>query len=217
MVSDNGPQFSSQDMKEFSETYGFRHITTSPHYPQANGLAERTVKMVKSLLENSSDPYKALLSYRATPMPWCALSPAELLMGRRIRTDIPQVKESYVPEWPHITNFRRLDERYKQSQKEHYDKRHRVRTLPPLPEDQPVWVGTRGLQTPGRVSHAADAPRSYVVETASGQVRRNRANLRTRSEIEQAVIPAESIAGPSRPVTRSQTGTVVNPPDRLRY
>ena len=127
------------------------------------------------------------------------------------------LKESYVPEWSHITNFRRLDERYKQSQKEHYDKRHRVRTLPPLPEDQPVWVGTRGLQTPGRVSHAADAPRSYVVETASGQVRRNHANLRTRSEIEQAVIPAESIAGPSRPVTQSQTGTVVNPPDRLRY
>ena len=41
-------------MKEFSETYGFWHITTSPHYPQAIGLAERTVKTVKSLLESSS-------------------------------------------------------------------------------------------------------------------------------------------------------------------
>ena len=124
MVSDNGPQFSSQEMKEFSETYGFRHITTSPHYPQANGLAERTVKTVKSLLEHSLDSYKALLSYRATPMPWCALSPAELLMGRRIRTDIPQVKESFVPKWSHIANFRSLDEKYKRLQKEHYDQRH---------------------------------------------------------------------------------------------
>ena len=167
-VSDNGPQFNSQEMKEFSETYGFRHITTSPHYPQANGLAERTVKTVKSLLENSSDSYKALLSYRATPMPWCALSPAELLMGRRIRTDIPQVKESFVPKWSHIANFRSLDEKYKRLQKEHYDQCHRVRMLPSLPEDQPVWVETRGFQTPGRVSHAFDAPRSYVVETASG-------------------------------------------------
>ena len=50
MVSDNGPQFSSQEMKEFSETYGFRHITTSPHYPLANGLAERMVKPSKVCL-----------------------------------------------------------------------------------------------------------------------------------------------------------------------
>ena len=33
MVSDNGPQFSSQEIKEFSENYGFKHIKTSPHYP----------------------------------------------------------------------------------------------------------------------------------------------------------------------------------------
>ena len=69
MVSDNGPRFNSQEMTEFSETYGFRHITTSPHYPQANGLAERMVKTIKSLFENSTDHYKALLSYRSTPMP----------------------------------------------------------------------------------------------------------------------------------------------------
>ena len=79
---------------------------------QANGLAERTVKTVKGLLEHSTNhstnPHKALLSYRATPMPWCALSPAELLMGRRIRTDVPQVKETFVQKWPHIVNFRSL-------------------------------------------------------------------------------------------------------------
>ena len=216
MVSDNGPQYSSQEMKDFSENYGFKHITTSPHYPQANGLAERTVKTVKNLLENASDPYKALLSYRATPLPWCALSPAELLMGRRIRTDIPQVMESFVPKWSHIANFRSLDEKYKRLQKQHYDQRHRVKTLPSLPDDQPVWVETRGVQTPGRVSHAVDVPRSYVVETDSSQLRRNRSHLRTRSEVEQAV-PAETVIAPSRPVTRSQTGTVVRPPDRLWY
>ena len=89
--------------------------------------------------------------------------------------------------------------------------------LPSLPEDQPVWVETRGFQTPGRVSHAFDAPRSYVVKTASGQVRRNRSHLRTRSEDEQGVVPAKSVVGTTRPVTRSQTGTIVRPPDCLRY
>jgi len=85
-----------------------------------------------------------------------------------------------------------------------------------LPEDQPVWVETRGVQTPGRVSHAVDVPRSYVVETDSGQLRRNHSHIRTHSEVEQTV-PAETVIAPSRPVTRSQTGTVLRPPDLLRY
>ena len=97
LVTDNGPQFDSQDMKAFAQSYEFQHSTTSPYYPQANGLAERMVKTVKKLLEHSADPYKALLSYRATPLPWCGLSPAELLMGRKIKTDVPQVKDRCSP------------------------------------------------------------------------------------------------------------------------
>ena len=69
MVTDNGPQFDSQEMKDFAQTYEFQHTTTSPYYPQANGLAERMVKTVKKLLEYIVDPCKALLSYRATPSP----------------------------------------------------------------------------------------------------------------------------------------------------
>ena len=207
MVTDNGPQFASYEMKQFSNTYGFWHITTSPHYPQANGLAERTVKTVKNLLEHSSDPYMALLSYRATPIPWCALSPVELLMGRRIRTDVPQVTTSFIPKWSHIKNFKILDEAHKRLQKQYYDKRHRVRELPPLPEDQKVWVDTRGDLTPARVLHAADTPRSYVVETSSGQLRRNRSHLRIQPNSQETVPPPPIT--PRRPVTRSQTGILL--------
>ena len=46
-------------------------------------LAERSVRTVKQLLEDSPDPYQALLSYRTTPS-HPVLSPAELLMGRKI-------------------------------------------------------------------------------------------------------------------------------------
>ena len=97
LVSDNGPQFDSRDMKELASTYGFQHITSSPYYPLSNGLAERMVKTVKSLLRDTSDPYLALLSYRAIPLSWCNYSPYELLMGRRVKTDIPQTADYLIP------------------------------------------------------------------------------------------------------------------------
>ena len=84
--SDNGPP---QEFSTFAKLYGFRHTTSSPRYPQSNGQAERTVKTVKQMLKQTQDPYLALLNYRATPLPWCKCSPAELLMGRRLRTRVP--------------------------------------------------------------------------------------------------------------------------------
>ena len=93
VVSDNGPQFSSEAFHTFASKYCFQHVTSSPHYPQSNGLVKRKVQTVKHLLNNSTDQHSALLSYRATPLPWCGRSPAELLMGRCIRTDIPQTPD----------------------------------------------------------------------------------------------------------------------------
>ena len=71
VISDNGPQYDSSEMKQFSLTYGFKHVTSSPYYPQGNGLAEHMVKTVKSLLRQTFNMALTLLSYRATPLPWC--------------------------------------------------------------------------------------------------------------------------------------------------
>ena len=57
LMSDNGPQYSSQEFAAFASQYGFTHTTSSPHYPQSNGLAERTVKTAKGLLKESTDPH----------------------------------------------------------------------------------------------------------------------------------------------------------------
>ena len=108
VVSDNGPQYASKEMAEFAEKYNFKHVTSSPHYPQSIEPAERSVKTAKQLLRNSPDLFKALLSYRATPLPSCGFSPTELLMGRKIRTDLPQFQTTFIPEWSYLKEFNPL-------------------------------------------------------------------------------------------------------------
>ena len=116
LVSDNGPQYASQEFTCFARKYDFAHVTSSPHFPQSNGQAERTVK---KLLGDSEDPYTALLCYRATPLPWCNLSPSELLMGRRLRTNLPVRKEELQPKLLDMEIFQQQDKAFKKQKKDH--------------------------------------------------------------------------------------------------
>lgn len=92
VVSGNGPCYNGKEWQQFAKQYGFNHVTSSPQHPQANGKAEKGVHIIKQLLkkaiDSKSDPYLALLSYRAAPLE-CGLSPAELLMNRKLRTTLP--------------------------------------------------------------------------------------------------------------------------------
>ncbi len=47
IVSDNGPQFTARDFKQFIKLCGMTHVRTSPYYPQSNGKVERVIKTVK--------------------------------------------------------------------------------------------------------------------------------------------------------------------------
>ena len=97
VVLDSGPCYSSEEFKTFSEDWGFHHVTSSLGYPQSNGQSKRTVRTVKSMLEKADDPYKALLSYRNTSLDEVNLSPSQMLMGRRLRTQIPMTREMLKP------------------------------------------------------------------------------------------------------------------------
>ena len=99
--SDNGLQFDSEAMTVFASEYEFSHITRSPRYvptkqrpgweiDQDNQTAPQEIRW--------SFSYTLLL--QTTPLQWCGYSPSELLMGRRLRTTLPQVQELLVPNGP---------------------------------------------------------------------------------------------------------------------
>ena len=75
IVSDNGPQFTSQDFKEFCDQNGIVHRTCAVHKPATNGKAERVVQILKSAIKIANlqkqdvDTVLAnyLLMYRVTP------------------------------------------------------------------------------------------------------------------------------------------------------
>ena len=216
VVSDNGPQFSSQEFRDFAKQYEFCHVTSSPLYPQSNGQAKRGVQTVKNLLRDSSDPYMALLNYRTTQFPWCNLSPAELLMGRQLRSNLPQVNTTLIPDWPYLDDFRQQNNIFKTRQKTNFDRRHRVRTLSPIPTDTNVWVTSGDRPISAKVITSSSTPRSYVVRTQNQMnLQRNHHHLHVRPRQINNDSDDPISSPPRRIMTRTQTGTVIRPPQRL--
>ena len=104
VVSDNGPQFSSRKFKQFAESWEFKHTTTSPKHPQANGQVENAIGSTKSVLkkayEDGTDPYIALLESRNTPITGLSYSPAQVFLNRRLKTRLPtttQLLDARIP------------------------------------------------------------------------------------------------------------------------
>ena len=113
LVTDNGPQFVSEDFKNFSRTYQFMHVTSSPRHPQENGLAEKTVGTVKALIKKAwhagEDPHLGLLAYRATEHEATGVSPGQLLMGRKLRTTMPTIASQLIPQLVDKSSVREKD------------------------------------------------------------------------------------------------------------
>ncbi|BHF78836.1 hypothetical protein SprV_0602195100 [Sparganum proliferum] len=95
LVSDNGSQFTSSSFEDFYRQHNIQHLRSPPYHPQSNGQAERFVDTFKRALlkargEGTTDEIVQafLFSYRTTPNPASpgGVSPAEALMGRKLRT-----------------------------------------------------------------------------------------------------------------------------------
>ncbi|XP_064110327.1 uncharacterized protein K02A2.6-like [Macrobrachium nipponense] len=96
--TDGGPQFSSNEFRDFMERWGVRHVITSPYYPQSNGHAEAAVKSIKHLILTTvpsgnidrEEFDQGHLELRNTPN-FTGRSPAQILYGRPLRSCIPNL------------------------------------------------------------------------------------------------------------------------------
>ena len=130
---------------------------------------------------------------------------------------MPQAKELLIPNWPHLSDLAERDRQYKEKQKEDFDRCHRARTLPSLPNDSDVWVNTQRNQVSGQVVSPAATPRSYIIDVPTGRVRRNRTHIIPQPTTSLNVDEPLSHDTDNGIITHSRSGVTVRPPDRLTY
>ena len=117
----------SMQRQPLLKEYGFTHITSSPRYPQS----KRAVRTVKNLLDKNRDPYAALLAYRSTPLE-NGYSPAELLMGRKLRTTVPVALTQLVPHLPNFSKLKEKEKQLRERQRKNFNHHHHTVNLKPL-------------------------------------------------------------------------------------
>ena len=167
IVTDNGPQFISDEFTLFTRQNGIKHFRSSPYHPATNGLAERFVQSMKTALKaGASDggtlPQRLssfLLTYRSSPHATTGVCPCSLFLHRHVRTRLDLLRPDL---GTHVSN--------KQAQqKKAHDRKSRkrefmvgqsvmARNLRP----GPAWVPAVVVERFG--------PVSYRVETSDQQL-----------------------------------------------
>ena len=93
LVSDNGPCYTVEAFSNLMKEYVVNHITSSPHYPQSNGLVEKFILIVKNLFhkvtDEGADIDKYLMIYCNTPLASTCKSPMQILQQRSARWQLP--------------------------------------------------------------------------------------------------------------------------------
>ena len=179
LVTDNGPSFVSREFEEFLCWNGIKHKTTDPYHPASNGLAERAVQIFKKGIRKMQTGTlqdkiaRFLFSYRNTPQSTTDTAPAQLLMGRKLRSPLDLLKP----------DLQGRVEREQEHQKQSHDQHSQVRAFQ---LEELVFMRNFGQDSsaqpwlPGHIV-SSSGPLSYTVQLPDGRTfRRHIDHIRKR-------------------------------------
>ncbi|XP_054281209.1 uncharacterized protein K02A2.6-like [Macrosteles quadrilineatus] len=207
LVSDNGRSFTSQEFKTFLHNNNVKFTLTPPYHAASNGSAERSVQEVKkNLLRQVIEEHQRsqrttlqmkldnfLFAYRNTPNTVTGLTPAEMFLSWKPRTQLVMLK-------PNLQSS--IDQKHRE-QKDAADRlRGRSRFFS---EGQAVYVKTVRNEkiswVPGKII-LKRSPVTYLVSVIGGKPRFCHADhLRARyaEEEEIFVSPKDPVVSPQVP------------------
>lgn len=208
-----GDKVDKFEFGKFCKDWGVQHVTSSPHHPQSNGIAEEAVKEMKKIISATFDADRsrlkqselaaALLLFRNTPRAPTDLSPSEMVFGQIVRDNLPISRQLFKPQARYEVEKRLREVR------EERDRRNRVVKPfqhPLLHPGQTVRIQdpvTKRWRQTGMIIDFGVNEREYRVKADNGRIyRRNRKFLKPEF-VKAEPPPAQPVRAPELPGEKS--------------
>ena len=90
LLSDNGPEFRADEFANMLDSFGIKHMFTTPYSPSSNGAVERVNRSIQTILRNLCDKpndwdenlSRALIAYNNTSHSKLNMSPSLFLLSK---------------------------------------------------------------------------------------------------------------------------------------
>ncbi len=151
ILTDCGTEFTGAPFQSLLKNYSIEHLKTTPHHPRGNGLPERTVLTINTMLAKIVNRYasdwdvhlpKIAWAYNRTVQPSTGVSPYQLMFGRepnmasstaigklapeKFQLDNDYLSDSLVQQF-YLDHAKRANEHAKIRQKHSFDQQHHVK------------------------------------------------------------------------------------------